>query len=140
MATLNLFCQLQSTHTHTQMRLVSNQNLKMKILKIVPNTVQCKRTQIVAQAMHFNRPTPVPCSHVGSFSAKVQFRCKQKCGDLNSRPPILSLLDARTTRPVVDVIKLILKEIQISPKLRNEKSFVPSPEPALKCENNASFK
>ena len=43
-------------------------------------------------------------------------------------------------RTVVDVIKLILQEIQISPKLRNGKKFVLMSNPALKCENNASFK
>ena len=42
--------------------------------------------------------------------------------------------------PVVDVIKLFLEEIQISPKLRNGKKFVLISEPAQKCENNAIFK
>ena len=41
---------------------------------------------------------------------------------------------------VVDVIKLFLEEILISPKLRNWKTFVLMSEPALKCENNDSFK
>ena len=35
---------------------------------------------------------------------------------------------------VVDVIKLFLEEIQISPKLRNGKKIVLMFEPALKCE------
>ena len=39
--------------------------------------------------------------------------------------------------PVVDVIKLFLEEISISPKLRNWKTFVLMSEPAQKCENNA---
>ena len=39
--------------------------------------------------------------------------------------------------PVVDVIKLFLEEISISPKLRNWKTFVLMSKPALlKCENN----
>ena len=42
--------------------------------------------------------------------------------------------------PVVDVIKLFLEEIWISPKLRNGKKLVLMFEPALKLENNASFK
>ena len=42
--------------------------------------------------------------------------------------------------PVVDVIKLFLEEIYISPKLRNAKTFVLMSEHALKCLNNASFK
>ena len=41
---------------------------------------------------------------------------------------------------VVDVIKLFLEEIQISPKLRNLKKFVLMSEPEQKCENNAVFK
>ena len=44
------------------------------------------------------------------------------------------------TSPVVDVIKLFFEEIQISPKLRNVKKFVSMSEPALKFENNSSFK
>ena len=43
-------------------------------------------------------------------------------------------------RTVVDVIKLFLEEIQISPKLRNGKKLFLMSEPALKYENNASFK
>ena len=39
--------------------------------------------------------------------------------------------------PVVDVIKLFLEEILISPKLRNWKTFVLMSEPAQKCVNNA---
>ena len=45
-----------------------------------------------------------------------------------------------TPIPVVDVIKLFLEEIEISPKLRNGKKFVLMSEPTLKCENNTSFK
>ena len=41
--------------------------------------------------------------------------------------------------PVVDVIKLFLEEIWISPKLRNGKKLFLMSEPALKYENNASF-
>jgi len=37
--------------------------------------------------------------------------------------------------PVVDVIKLFLEEIEISPKLRNWIKFVLMTEPAQKCEN-----
>ena len=39
--------------------------------------------------------------------------------------------------PVVDVIKLFLEEISISPKLRNGKKFVIMSKLALKCVNNA---
>ena len=42
--------------------------------------------------------------------------------------------------PVVDVIKLFLEEISISPNLRNWKTFVLMSELALKCKNNAIFK
>ena len=38
---------------------------------------------------------------------------------------------------VVDVIKLFLEEISISPKLRNGKKFVIMSKLALKCVNNA---
>jgi len=41
---------------------------------------------------------------------------------------------------VIDVIKLFLEEIWISPKLRNWTKFVLMSEPAQKCENNAIFK
>ena len=42
-------------------------------------------------------------------------------------------------KSVVDVIKLFLEEIWISPKLRNGKKLFLMSEPALKYENNASF-
>ena len=42
--------------------------------------------------------------------------------------------------PVVDVIKVFLEELCISPKFRIWKKFVLMSEPALYCENNAIFK
>ena len=43
-------------------------------------------------------------------------------------------------KSVVDVIKLFLEEIWISPKFTNTKKFVLMSEPALKCENNWIYK
>ena len=54
----------------------------------------------------------------------------------NVSPPVQGSKDLR---PVVDVIKLFLEEIWISPKLRNGKKLFLMSEPALKYENNASF-
>ena len=52
-----------------------------------------------------------------------------------------SVIKARAGKlqSVVDVIKLFLEEIWISPKLRNGKKLFLMSEPALKYENNASF-
>ena len=44
------------------------------------------------------------------------------------------------SRPGVNVIKLFLEDIQISPKLRHLIKFVMMSEPAQKCENQAIFK
>ena len=58
----------------------------------------------------------------------------------NTHTPVKHWIFSKNLIAVVDVIKLFLKEIQISPKLRNGKKFVLMSEPALKYENNASFK
>ena len=54
-----------------------------------------------------------------------------KCTDGDSQLELIQLV------PVVDVIKLFLEEISISPKLRNGKKFVIMSKLALKCVNNA---
>ena len=43
-------------------------------------------------------------------------------------------------RPIVDVIKLFWKKSRFSPKLRNGKKLFLMSEPALKCQDKASFK